>query len=158
MAIKTGKVRDRRQIEYSSLQQLLDEAEHLASAGHRTLGNWSLGQVLAHLAAGMKMSIDGFEMKVPLPARILGPLFLKRRFLKRGMPSGFQLPPSAKALLPDEATSVEDGLQQLRDAIERLKSETARSPHPMFGSMSREESDRMQLRHAELHMSFVVPA
>ena len=157
MAIETGKVRDRRQIEYDSLQQLLDDAEHLASAGHLTLGNWTLGQVLAHLAAGMNMSIDGFKMKVPLPARIIGPLFLKRRFLKRGMPAGFQLPPSAKSLLPDEATSVEDGLQQLRKAVGRLESETARSPHPVFGSMSREESDRMQLRHAELHMSFVIP-
>jgi hypothetical protein len=46
----------------------------------------------------------------------------------------------------------------LRKAIERFKTETPTAPHPFLGRMkNKEEYILLQLRHSELHMSFVHP-
>jgi len=62
MAVNTGKVTGRRAVAYESLDDVLVDAERLVAAPKvKMLGNWSLGQMLAHLAGGMHMSIDGTE-------------------------------------------------------------------------------------------------
>ena len=73
------------------------------------------------------------------------------------MRAGFQLPTSATALLPPADATVEDGLIALREAVDRYQVELPKAPHPFFGKLTREEYVCLSLRHAELHMSFVVP-
>ena len=48
-----------------------------------------------------------------------------------------------------------DALAEFRTTIERVKSESKRTVHPIFGSLTHEEWDSFNLRHAEMHMSFV---
>src|SRR5574342_33702 len=94
--IDTRKVKQRRQLRFESLDDILAEVERLASSKNiRAVGNWTSGQVLQHLAATMNGSIDGFPTFVPAPVRLLLRLFMKRRFLTRPMPPGFQLPKNA---------------------------------------------------------------
>ncbi len=155
--VNTGKVAGRRELHFHNFREVLADAERLSQGNYTCLGNWSLGQVCKHLAEGIHMTIDGVSFKVPLIIRLIGPLFLKRRILSKGMSPGIKLPPSAaKQLIPAE-TSTEEGLKALRFAIERLESEEKRAPSPFLGKLTREESDQVQLRHAELHLSFVVP-
>ncbi len=45
----------------------------------------------------------------------------------------------------------------LRQAIHRLQTEEKRAPNPVLGKLTREEWDRLHCRHAELHLSFLVP-
>jgi hypothetical protein len=45
----------------------------------------------------------------------------------------------------------------LRRGIERLRSESRRAPHFVFGPYAAAEWDQLHLRHAEVHMSLVVP-
>src|SRR5436305_13194827 len=91
MPINTAKVAGRREVMYESLDDLLMDADRLVAAQQVTmLGNWSLGQMLAHLAAGLHMSIDGVEHRPKWFIRLIGPLF-KRRVLRK-MSAGFQLP------------------------------------------------------------------
>ena len=156
MTIHTGKVAGRREVHYASFEEVQADAERLAAGPVRLLGNWTYGQILEHLGKGMEMAIDGFNAIAPWYIRLIAGMFLKRRFLTRAMAAGFQLPKQMIHLLPAE-TSVADGLDHLRHAIRRIKTEGSRSPHPVFRRLTREESDQLQLRHCELHMSFVLP-
>jgi hypothetical protein len=156
MTIDTGKVTGRRELHYTNFDEVSADAECLAAGPVRMLGNWTYGQILEHLASVMEMSIDGFNAQAPWYIRLAAGLFMRRRFIYGAMPAGFSLPKQMRHLLPKE-TSVTEGLGHLRRAIERLKIEEARSPHPVFRRLTREESDQIQLRHCELHMSFVLP-
>ena len=157
MNVDTSQVKDRREVRYESYQDLLAEAEQLLAGDVRTLGNWSLGQVLKHLAETMHASIDGAPYRAGLLRRATGPWLLRDKFLNRGMSPGFRLPRSAGESLVPGPTSGEEGLAALRRAIYRLRAETDRTAHPLIGRLSAEEWDRCHLRHAELHMSFLLP-
>ncbi|MFK7777061.1 MAG: DUF1569 domain-containing protein, partial [Gimesia sp.] len=67
-------------------------------------------------------------------------------------PAGFK---STEKFIPDE-TSTEEGIAALRAAIARQERETKRVDHPGFGTLTNEEWNDFNLRHAELHMSFLV--
>ena len=145
----------RRKIEYASLDEVVVDAKRLIAAGATTSGNWSVGKILEHVATVMEKSIDGFGMKPPLPMRLVSRWFLKNRFLRHGMPPGFQLKGvAAKELLPLETDS-QQALEHLRRAVERLKTNADGAVHPFFGKMDQSESNRINCRHAELHMSFI---
>ena len=154
MSISTKNVTERRRVRYSSLDELLAEAERLSEPDVQMLGNWTPGQIYEHLARTMNSSIDGFTRLLPAPARWLLTLLMKHRFLKKELPAGFR---STTEFIPD-ATSVEDGLSALRNAIGRQKNESIRAPHPAFGNITREEWNDFHLRHAELHMGFLIDA
>jgi hypothetical protein len=156
MPIDTGKVRDRRKVQYASLQELLADAERIASGKVKSLGNWSTGQIFQHLATSFNNSIDGSDIRAPWYFRFLGPL-LKKRLLGGSMSPGFKLPAWAAASLEPKVTSTEDGLNALRNAIGRQEHESRRVADPVFGPMTPAEWEQLHLKHAALHMSFLVP-
>lgn len=153
MTVNTKKVQNRRSVRYASLPELLSDVENLAASEIRTLGNWSYGQILKHLAMSIDSSIDGTGFMLPAPARWLMSLLMKKRFLTQPIPAGFK---SVAQFIPDK-TSVAEGLASLRSALERQQREPNRALHPAFGKLSQAEWDAFNLRHAEVHMSFVVP-
>jgi len=154
--VNTKKVTGRRKLRFESYKELLSDVEQLAAAEVQTLGNWSFGQILKHLAVAVDSMIDGGPFSLPVPVRFLMNFMMKKRMLTRTLSPGFKLPKSARALVPDEI-SVEEGLGLLRAAIDRLDKETKRAPHGAFGELSPLEWDQFQLRHCEMHLSFVVP-
>lgn len=153
MTVKTSKVQGRRQVQYASYADLLADAEHLAGCKVKTLGNWSLGQILKHVAQATDSSIDGSGFVLPAPVRWVFTLLMKRKFLTQPLPAGFKAP---KQYQPQD-TSVEEGLALLRNAIARQEAEQQRVMHPAFGMISKDEWTLFNLRHAEMHMSFVAP-
>jgi hypothetical protein len=156
--INTTKVTGRRQLHFGSLDDLAADVERLAACRRlRTLGNWSAGQIFEHLALTMNKSIDGFGWKMPAVVRVLIRFFFKRRTLTRPMTAGFRLPGRAAEMLPPPVDTAH-GLDSLRRAIRRAQAEDKRSVHPVFGPMTRAEWDQLHCRHAELHLSFLVPA
>jgi hypothetical protein len=115
------------------------------ATGRRTLHFNSYDDILADvhaLAAG--------------PVRHVGPL-LRTRFLTRPMNPGFQLPPNAAPYLPSQSADAA-GIAELERAIERTRTVAERKPHIIFGRMSRQQWDQLHFRHAEMHLSFIVPA
>jgi hypothetical protein len=156
MPVDTTKVQNRRHLHFDTVEDIHSEVERLSQGEVKTLGNWSGGQILKHLAIVMNGSIDGAPMRLGWPLRLLGRL-LKGRVLRKGMTPGYQLKgPAAEALVPP-ATSCEEGLNLFRQAVHRLHTETKREPSPFFGAMTREEWNQLHCRHAELHLSFLVP-
>ena len=117
----------------------------------------SPGQVFKHLAIVMNSQIEGMPLRPPWVFRMIGRFYMKKRFIKKGMPAGFQLPKDSVALLvPLTTTTIEEGLESLRTAVKRLTADHTRAPSPFFGPMTEDESNRIQCRHAELHLSFLV--
>lgn len=156
MSVNTAKVEGRRKLDYGSFEELLADADRIASGGSKTLGNWSPGQVFQHLALACNGSIDGLNMSFPWPLRMMGKLF-KNKLKTMSMPPGFKLPADgAKAVLP-APTSTADGLAALHAAVARLQSDPHRAKHPMLGDLTKDEWDKIHLKHANLHMSFLVP-
>jgi hypothetical protein len=157
MSIDTSKVENRRQLHFDTVSDILTDVERLNQGKVKALGNWSGGQILTHLAVVMNGSIDGTPFRFAWPLRLLGRL-MKGRILSKGMTPGFQLKGRAAEGLVPPPTSWEESLDTFRQAVQRLQTEPKREPSPFLGPMTREEWDQLHCRHAELHLSFLVPA
>ena len=66
--------KSRRTVDYSTLEELRLDAEALAAGPYTTVGNWTYGQILQHLAQAMHASIDGFPFGAPWYMRLAAPL------------------------------------------------------------------------------------
>lgn len=142
---------------FENFDQVLAEVRSLNLRPTRQLGNWSLGQICEHLGIGMRECVEADKIfKAPLWLRVVGP-WVRPRILKRGLPRGFQIPRGGERLIPPPV-AFEDGLATLESGIATLKGSDRRTPHPVFGKMNLAEWDQFHLRHAELHLSFIVPA
>jgi Protein of unknown function (DUF1569) len=158
MSINTAKVANRRPLHFESVQQILDDVERLNPATTKTLGNWSGGQIFWHLGTVINGSIDGAPLRFSWILRMLGRM-MKKHVLTRGMKPGFQLKGKAAEFLIPAATNWEEGREYLRRSIRRLQTESKReSTSPLLGPMTREDWDKLHCRHAELHLSFLVPS
>jgi hypothetical protein len=122
--INTKKVAGRQKLHFDTLDELLAHAERLVSGGTTQLGNWSLGQVLQHLALIQIASIDGFPRLMPWLLRGALRLFFKKWMLHKGFPpSG----PNVNTLNP-EPIEAPVALANLRAATERVRNETRTKP------------------------------
>ena len=155
MPVDTSKVTGRRQLKFNTLDDILADVERLDQGKVRSLGNWSPGQNLKHLTILMVACLDGIDVKVSFLMRIAVSL-MKGRILTKQMSPGLQLPKAAAVLLPAE-TSWEEGVQGIRAALMRMKTEPERHAHPVLGTLTREQWDQLHCRHGELHLSFLVP-
>lgn len=144
----------RRKLRFETWAEVLADAERLADGPVVALGKWTPGQIFLHLARGLDLAIDGAPPR-PWYVRFVGRWFLKRRFLTATMSPGWK--PPAASLTPGD-TSPEAGLRALRSAIARYERVAARRPHPIFGALSAAEWNALQLRHAELHLGFLLPS
>lgn len=154
MTINTRQVTGRRAVSYDSLSDYLADVENCARQPVRTLGNLTQAQIYKHLAITLESSIDGAPFALPAPVRWIVSLLMKNKFLNGTMPAGFKAP---AAIVPPADLALESAVADLRRAITRAQTEPQRAIHPAFGRLSRDESDRFHLRHAELHMSFLLP-
>jgi hypothetical protein len=155
--VDTAKVAGRRQLHFASLDEIVADAEKLtASPNTKMLGNWPLGPLLGHLATSINSSIDDDFGMAPWYIRLVAPLF-KRRFLAKGMPAGFRLPKEIDAKVFPASSSAQQGLDDLRKAVGRTKSEQMTGRHPALGRMTHDEWTQMHLRHSEMHLGFALP-
>jgi hypothetical protein len=157
MSVDTRTVAGRRELRFTSFDDMIADAENLVSSPQtRTLGNWPLAQLLTHLALGINVSIDGIAAKAPWYTRLMG-VFIKGRILKKGMPPGFKLPRDVEAgMFP--AASPQEALESLRRAVARTQAEEMSARHPVFGKLTHEEWTQLHLGHAAMHLGFAVPA
>ena len=70
---------------------------------------------------------------------------------------GITLPKDSEAVMYPPVSSPQDALEMLRRAVERTKTQRMSARHPAFGALTHEQWVQLHLRHAELHLSFVVP-
>lgn len=160
-AINTAKVSDRRKLRFKTVDELLADVDRIAAADKagklRRTGNWTAGQAFGHLAAWINYAYEGFPMKVPWFIRFLIRRKLKT-YLTAGMDAGVHIPRAKGGTYATDPLSTEEGAEQLRKALRRLQSgEPAKFDSPAFGTMAPKDRIALNLRHAELHLSFLHP-
>lgn len=159
--MSTGQVRNRRQLWFATIDDAVAEVDRIEEADKagrlKAIGSWTPGQILAHVAAWIEYGYDGYPMQPP-------PWFIRqflrwrvKKYLRVGMPAGVRIPNVKNGTYGTEPLGTADAAARLRRAFLRLRSgEPARFDSPAFGPMSHEDRVRLNLRHAELHLSFLI--
>ena len=153
----------RRELKFESLDDVVAEAQRLLENGYQARGNWSLGQTCFHLKEWARFPMDGF----PTPPWFMRAIFgsmkwlgliarMKQSILESGFKPGT---PTAPDTVPTrDAVANAEGVQQLAEVIERMKSFSGNlHASPLFGDMDRETHIRVTLLHAEHHLGFLWP-
>jgi hypothetical protein len=152
----------RRTLRFATIDDALAEAERLAAADREgrldRAGNWPLGQTLGHLATWANFAFDGYPdaVRAPLPIRLMLRL-MRRTILNKGMMAGVRVGNVPGGTVGLDPLSTDDGLTKYRTAMERLRATAPTITNPVFGKLSHEQWIMLNLRHAELHLSFQVP-
>ena len=146
----------RRIVKFVLLGEVMADVEQLL-AGHTTIGSWSLGQILNHLALTIRMSMEGFPVKFPRSVRrLFGPVGRHLCFGLGRLPEGFRAP---EAYIPSPGLDAATQAENLRTEIERFGVFTGRlDEHPLLGHLSPSQWERFHFLHCAHHLSFVSPA
>lgn len=160
--VDTARVQDRRPLRFEDIDQVMADADRLVAADRagslRRRGNWTLGQALGHLAAWASFPYEGY------PSGFRPPFFVKwiarlgkNAFIRRPMRPGMRIPRIAGGTLGTDPLSTDEGITRFRSAFQRLAREAPTGPNPVLGLLTHEEWIALNLRHAELHLSFFQP-
>ncbi|MEZ6096275.1 MAG: DUF1569 domain-containing protein [Pirellulaceae bacterium] len=156
----SAKVSNFRSLRFQSIQELLNELDRIEAAENsgnlKTEGNWSSGQILAHISNWVDYGWNGYPIGAP-------PFFLRwlmrmmgRRMIKKGMMRGVKIPKVPGGTVGKDDVSMDEGLKRIRKSFERLQAgELSTHDSPAFGPMSHEDRIQLNLRHAELHLGFL---
>ena len=144
----------RRTLRYASLDEVMPDVERLLR-GHTTVGQWSLAQIFRHLATVMRRVVD-LPASTPHDPSAWVSEERKRQVFESGMlPEGLPGPPE---IMPTETLGDREEAEGLRAAIAHYRASPGPViPHRIFGPLSRDEWDRLQLIHLAHHLSFAVP-
>ena len=158
--------RDRRPIpvrtlRFETLEACVREVERIIEADcSGTLhahGNWTAGQVMAHVAAWVEYGYEGFPIGPP-------PFFVRwilrwqlKGILTKGMSPGVRIPRVPGGTTGMDAMQTQAAAERLLAALRRLETnEPAPYDSPAFGPLSDQDRVRLNLRHAELHLGFLL--
>ena len=143
---------ERRNLSFSSLDEIIPEVERLL-AGHATIGEWSLGQILHHLATSIRVSRRGR----PKPeARPVSEALRDQFFRTRRFPEGVQAP--HPRLVPPADADAQAQFQEILNAINQWNLAPGPFPdHPLLGPLSKEEWSDFHCIHCAHHLSFAIP-
>ena len=117
-------------------------------------GGWSPGQVLAHCAQSIELSLTGFPRPRSWVVRnVFGPL-VKKRFLKAGRMTHDLAGAIPGADELDPATTQDEGRERLVRAIAAFRAHQGPlAPHFAYGATSREEYEALHAMHLADHLS-----
>lgn len=161
-SVDTRAVRDRRELRFETAADVRRDVERLLGSERagtlRRTGNWTLGQALGHLAAWASYPFDGYppDMRPPWPVRFAARL-LRKRVLGGALPAGYRIPRVPGGTWAVDDIPAAEGADRCIGAFERLEREAPTGPNPVFGPLTHEEWMRLNLGHAELHLSFFHP-
>ena len=152
----------KRELKFNSLDEMIAEVHALSDNGYTSHGNWTLGQTCGHLANWARFPLDGFPKQGP----ILGAMFwvmkhtiapsMSRKILANGFKGG--MPTDPKTVPKADQVSDEEGVEQLEQIVNRVKTHTGEfHPSPLFGPMDKEIHTKVTLLHAEHHLGYLEP-
>jgi Protein of unknown function (DUF1569) len=144
----------RRSLRYGNLDEVMSDVEHLLE-GHSTVGHWSLAQICCHLATVMRRVVDLPASTPHDPTKFVSAEQKRQVFDSGVLPEGL---PGVPESLPSETLGEREEAEGLRRAIAYYKASPGPViPHRLFGPLTRDEWDRLQLIHVAHHLSFAVP-
>ncbi len=151
---------DHRRLRFESIGDVLAEIDRIAQADDegrlQTTGNWTPGQIMAHIAAWIEYGYEGYPIGPP-------PWFVRwiirwqlKKYLRDGMPAGVRIPKVENGTFGMDDMPTREAADRLKKAFRRLESgEPAKFHSPAFGEMNHDDRIRLNFRHAELHLGFL---
>lgn len=162
--VDTGRIKDRRVLRFADSAAMWADIDRLVGSERagtlRRTGNWTLGQCLGHLARWAELPYDGYppELKPPwwlkLPMRMFKNKVLGQNSI---MQAGIRIPGVPGGTVGTEPMETDAAIARLRKAWARLEAAHPGIPNPLFGELTHEQWIRLNLGHAELHLSFFHP-
>jgi hypothetical protein len=149
----------RRRLRFDTIDDALAEAQRLAEAERvgrlKSCGKWTLGQAIGHLATWANFAFDGYPdaVRAPLPVRMVLRL-MRNRVINHGMMAGVKVGRIPGGTLGIDVLPVDEAMARYRAAMERLRATAPTIDNPAFGRLTHEQWIQLNLRHAELHLSF----
>jgi len=143
---------DQRILSFGSLDEVMPEVHRLL-AGHTTVGAWTLGQILDHLATAVRLTCVGRSGTAASERSDV----LKRRFFRVGkFPQGAQAP--HPSLIPIPGSDPREQAEILRQALARFASAAGPFPdHPLLGALDKDEWSVFHCIHCAHHLGFAIP-
>jgi hypothetical protein len=157
--VDTRATSDYRTLRFDSIDACGAEIHRILAADEdgtlRATGNWTPGQIMAHVASWIEYGYDGFPIGPP-PFFVRWILRLRlRKMLEGGMPRGVRIPRVEKGTVGMDDMELSAAAERLLNALQRLKNrDEAKFDSPAFGPMSHDDRIKLNLRHAELHIGF----
>ena len=141
-----------RVLSFATLDEIMSDVEQLR-AGHHTIGLWTLGQILYHLAMSFRLTTRGAP---PSTSRPYSEALRRRFFRSARFPDGTEAP--HPLLLPPADCDVDEQAKALARGIARLVSATGPFPdHPVLGPLDKAEWERFHCIHCAHHLGFGIP-
>ena len=146
----------RRKLRFHSFADVFTDIDRLRRSGYRRLGQWDLVQILRHISAVTRWSLDGFPLWLPWPVQPIARWLLLRKVLRdRGFPPNSR---TLKSSVFAPGADVAEAIREFEAVIQRLQTESgAMAKSPLFGSLTRDQWRELHLIHCEHHLSFLEP-
>lgn len=150
----------RRELTFETINDVIEDVNRISAAeaqgNLRVSGQWTAGEILSHLSAWIEYGYEGYPIdSPPWIVRQVMKLML-RSMLKKGMKPGVRMPGIEAGTVGQTKMATGEACQRYLMALNRLaSSEKVVYPSPAFGEMDHSTRVRLNLRHAELHLSFM---
>lgn len=148
---------ERRELEFSSMAEVIEDIEQMASSQHRTTGNHSFAKIVKHLATTNEMLVGKIvPPKLPWYMRMMMPM-MRSKILSGPVEPGFKLPSDQMQSFfwSVEEPDLSEAIEQFKQSAEVYKNQGPLPAHPIFGKATPEQIDGLTLKHAAMHLSFV---
>jgi hypothetical protein len=158
--MNTSTISEYRKLRFQSIDDCEEEVQRIVRADRegrlQANGNWTAGQILAHLSAWIEYAYEGYPLKSP-PFFIRWVLRLRlKKMLEKGMPRGTRIPGIKNGTTGMDDMPTSAAADRFLAALARLSStEETKFDSPAFGALSQEDRIRLNLRHAELHLGYL---
>ncbi|MEM6472091.1 MAG: DUF1569 domain-containing protein [Planctomycetota bacterium] len=149
---------NRRDVQFSDMNEIVTDIEQLASGNVQTIGKHPFAAIVDHLARTNEIILGRRKSpKMPLMVRLAMPLLRKRIFNTKPAP-GFKLPTEElEAFFWNDAAELADAIEFFKETTEELNRKGMPNRHPIFGPATPQQIERLLLGHAAMHLSFVIP-
>lgn len=149
-----------RKLWFDTIDECRQEVDRIVAAEQAgtlvPLGNWTPGQIMAHISAWIEYGHDGYPIGPPPFFIRLFMRMLRGYLIRNGMKPGVKIPGVAGGTVGQDPMETLAAADRLRTALKRLDDgEEARFDSPAFGPMSHEDRVALNLRHAALHLGFL---
>ena len=149
----------RRELDLTSLDAVVAEAQSLHRTGYTKGGQWDLGQVCTHIGGPLHGVAEGTVGKVKPPwfvKLLVRVLLVKCRALRtRRIRSGVRIP---QHMVPPAGLDEAKAIADLAAAAKSYQAYQGTMPkHPLFGALTRQEWDELIVIHASHHLGFLYP-
>ena len=143
-------------LKLQTFDAVIADIRSLRDNGYTPAGNWNLAQTCHHLTMTMRVGLDGDAPRAHWLMRKIFGLMLNFVLWRRSMPAGVKTIPT---LEPPELA--EDDPQLIELCLATLAESRGfpgpLPPYPLADGMTLDKWKRLQVVHAQHHLSFLAP-